>query len=198
MSTEHGPQPPRPIEPLLTAVTEGVVTGYRGLELVVEGLRESLRLQAGSPVRPSSGGTTRPAAAFHREDAPRRRSAPVSPAGVRNPAGLVQDLAAIVVEALGVAGTLVEDVAEAIGDQTHGGGGGGQECLPTLALRARPHATATTTFTVWNTGPTLLTDVQLRATDLIGDGLRPDTAVTFSPPRSPGSVRARASRSRSP
>jgi uncharacterized membrane protein len=51
-----------------------------------------------------------------------------------------------------------------------------------LALCAAPGATAATTFTVWNTGPTVLTDVQLSATDLIGGSLHgADNAVTFVP-----------------
>ena len=84
-------------------------------------------------------------------------------------------------EALGVAGTLVEDIGEAIGEQTHGLVGAEQR-LQTLALCAAPGETAKTTFTVWNTGPVVLTDVRLSATGLIGGSLHgADEAVTFAP-----------------
>jgi hypothetical protein len=184
MSTQHGQEPPRPMEPLLTAVTDSVATGYQALEHVIEGLRESLRLQAGAPVRTRVVRATRPAAALQPGcDAPAPATHAKGGAGHR--AGLLQDLGGLVAEALGVAGTLVQDVAEAIGEQpTHGSGG--EQCLPTLTLCAAPGATATTTFTVWNTGPTVLTDVELSATDLIGGGLRSaDNAVSFVPPSIP-------------
>ena len=48
MSTQGEPQSPRPIEPLLDAVTDAVASGYQSLEHVIEGLRESLRLNAGA------------------------------------------------------------------------------------------------------------------------------------------------------
>jgi hypothetical protein len=162
------------MEPLLTAVTDSVATGYQALEHVIAGLRESLRLQAGAPAR-APAGAARPAAAFQprRGVSPavfgqrdtfrpaamtssRHRSHSGSTAGAANPAGLVQDVAALVA--------------------------GGQECLPTLALCTAADGTATTSFTVWNTGPTLLTDVQLSATDLIGGSLRsPGNSVKFAP-----------------
>jgi hypothetical protein len=186
------------MEPLLTAVTDSVATGYQALEHVIAGLRESLRLQAGAPAR-APAGAARPAAAFQPRrgvspavfgqrdtfrpaamSSSRHRSHSGSTAGAANPAGLVQDVAALVAEALGVAGTLVQDVAQAIAEQTHESGG--QECLPTLALCTAADGTATTSFTVWNTGPTLLTDVQLSATDLIGGSLRsPGNSVKFAP-----------------
>ena len=177
MSTQDEPQP-RPIEPLLEAVTDSVATGYQALEHVLEGLQESLRLQTGAPLRPRAR-AARPAARFRPGGGPpparRVRT------GAAHRAGLVQDLAGLVTEALGLAGTLVQDVAEAIGEQTHGSAGA-EQCLPTLALCATPGASATTTFTVWNTGPTVLMNVQLSATDLIGGSLRgADNAVTFAP-----------------
>lgn len=200
MPTPDGPHPPSPMEPLLTAVTDSVATGYQALEHVIEGLRESLRLQAGSGTRSPAVSAARPTAAFQGgrgappaasgqrgrlrpmvPGSPRHRPGSHSRAGSPSPAGLVQDLAAIAGDALGVAGTLVEDIAQAIGEQSHGSGG--EECLATLVLCAPAGATATTSFTVWNTGPTLLTDVQLSATDLIGGGLPSldHDAVAFVP-----------------
>jgi hypothetical protein len=160
------------MEPLLTAVTDSVATGYQALEHVLEGLRESLRLQTGSAARVASPARKVPPA--------RRRAAHPPAGGPTIPAGIVQDLAAIIAEGLGLAGTLVEDVAHAIAESAPGPTGA--ECLPALALTAPPGGTAKTQFTVWNTGPTLLTKVELSASDLIGAGLRiPEQTVEFAP-----------------
>src|SRR5438132_1105281 len=122
MATDEGGRPRGSIEPLVAGVSDGVAAGYQALELVIEGLRESLRLQSRSaPATP--------------------RLAAASPAaGQSVPRGLIEDLAAIIAELLGRAGAIAQDVGQTIGDQSEYRAG--PTCIPELALKARAGKTA--------------------------------------------------------
>lgn len=190
MASDQEPEPTRPMEPLLAAVRDSVASGYQTLEHVIEGLAESLRLQSGAAPRrpvPSRGAAGPPSVRVSRgRTAPRplsgRPPSPRTPPPSRTvPVGLVQDLAAVFAELLGTAGAFAEEVAHTIAEQA--AGTPDDTCLPVLTACTAPGGTATTDFTVWNTGATALQDVTLRATDLVSAITRnPEEAVSFTPP----------------
>ena len=189
MASDQEPEPTRAMEPLLAAVSDSVASGYQALEHVIEGLAESLRLQSGAVARrpaPSRGVPRQPSvrvsqgrSAFRPPAA--RPSSPRAPAAPRAvPVGLVQDLAAVFAELLGTAGAFAEEVAQTIAEQA--AGTPDDTCLPVLTARAAPGGTATTDFTVWNTGAAALKGVALQATDLVSASARsPEDAVSFTP-----------------
>jgi hypothetical protein len=185
MASDQEPEPTRAMEPLLAAVSDSVASGYQALEHVIEGLAESLRLQSGAVARrpaPSRGAPRQPSVRVSQGRSAPRPSSPRAPAPPRAvPVGLVQDLAAVFAELLGTAGAFAEEVAQTIAEQA--AGTADDTCLPLLTARAAPGGTATTDFTVWNTGAAALKGVALRATDLVSASARsPEDAVSFAPP----------------
>src|SRR6476620_7530112 len=101
MAAEDEGRARRPIEPLASVVSESVTLGYGALELVLEGLSESLRIQSGRSPGASHEGqsatASEPAGASARGPARGSASAPPDPAAA---AGLVGDFAAIAAELL--------------------------------------------------------------------------------------------------
>jgi hypothetical protein len=189
MATEEGGNPRRPIEPLVSVVSDSVSLGYSALELVVEGLRESLRIQPGRGGAPRAGaaraGAARPGAA--RGAAAGRPTVPLSGAGnPRNPTGgssaaLLGDLAAIAAELFERAGAVAAEVANTVSERVSQPADA--PSIPELIVDAVAGETTTLEFSVWNTGPTALRKVTLQATDLIGAEHRSlKGAVTFRPP----------------
>src|SRR3981081_3568908 len=91
------------IDPLVAGVSDGVSYGYQALERVLQGLAESLQVQAraGAPRRASPA--PQPGEALV-PTGPR-------PAGVL---GLVDELAQVFAELLGRGGELAQDVARSI------------------------------------------------------------------------------------
>jgi hypothetical protein len=186
MATEHGEDRRRSIDPFFVGVSDGVAAGYQALERVVEGLQESLRLRAETSGRPVS--------VTPRGD--RRRGARSAVGGARSagarseragsgrrpePLDLVDQLASMFAELLSRGGELAQDVAESIAEQASAGPSAG--CVPELLLEAVPDQEKTVEFSVWNTGATLLREVTLSATELIGEGLRaPPDVISFAPP----------------
>jgi hypothetical protein len=158
MATEPGEGARRPIDPLVAGVRDGVTTGYQALEGVLEGLRESLRQRAEPSGRSGS---------VARRTAGRRRS------GRRaEPLDLVDELATTFAELLSRGGELAQEVAESINEQMSTGPRAG--CVPEISLEgvAGEPEPAKGEFSVWNTGATLLREVNVTATDLIGEGRR--------------------------
>ena len=156
MATEPGEGARRPIDPLVAGVRDGVTTGYQALEGVLEGLRESLRQRAETGGR--SGSVTR-------RTTERRRS------GRRlEPLDLVDELATTFAELLSRGGELAQEVAESINEQASTGPRAG--CVPEISLKGVAGEPAKVEFSVWNTGATLLREVNVTATDLIGEGRR--------------------------
>jgi hypothetical protein len=145
------------IDPLVEGVTDGVSHGYQALERVLEGLAQSLRVQG----RGGAAGSG------------------VTPAG--RPSA-VDHSTQIVIELLHRAGDLAHGVAHTVARQAPGGAAQ-QAGAHEVVLKAAPGERSSADFKVWNTGPTLLRELTLHASDLHGEGRQiPSTAVTFTPP----------------
>jgi hypothetical protein len=197
MATDQGGQPRRPIEPLVGVVTDGVALGYQALELVVEGLRESLRIQT-SAAQPQATGSGRPRATYRRPSKTYGQPAvtvghdQAQPSPAPPPAGagagaaassgaLISDLAGIASELLTRAAAVAGEVASAAGTRSAQAAAG--PSIPELIVEAPAGENATLEFQVWNTGSSALRTITLNATDLIGaDRAAIDNAVSFKPP----------------
>jgi hypothetical protein len=161
MTTPRG-EPPHPF---VSGVSDGAWYGYQALERVIEGLAESLRLQA-------------------RTGAPRQVRRPYPRAGQTPPRAtpaLVDELAYVFAQLLGRAGELAQEVSGSIVHQAESARA--EPCIPQLPLEAAAGTRACVQFKVWNTGSTVLRQVTLTPTDLIGAAGRIGSkAVTFAPP----------------
>jgi hypothetical protein len=169
-SDQDGQSRPR-IQPLVDVATEGAALGYQALELVVAGLRESLRLQ------PSSRHAATSAAALKGR---RQTDSGPSLPGRAAAGGLAADVAAIAGEMFKRAGAAADEIARVLPKQE------GQERAPTpvseLAAEAAPGQTATSEFSIWNTSPMALRRIRVSATGLIGPGdAKIDEPVKFEP-----------------
>ena len=187
MASEHGDRPRRPIDPLVTVVSDSVSLGYSALELVVEGLRESLRIQSGrdgGAQRRPAGRPTVPlssAARAHASAAGSVRAAGSAPASLSASAALLGDLAAVAAELFGRAGAVAAEVASTVSERVSQPSEA--PSIPELIVGAVAGETTTLEFSVWNTGATALRKVTLQATDLLGAEHRSlKDVVTFRPP----------------
>lgn len=150
-------------EPIVGGARDGVETGYRALESVLEGLRESLRRVA--PPRAEKE-TARAAATPRSADVP-----------------AVDDLFGLLARALRYASELADDLADALGtvgdddDRESPTTGSQLEAEPVL-----PGETATVLFHVHNRTPNATGVVTFSATALHGDaGAIGSDAVRFDP-----------------
>jgi hypothetical protein len=175
MASEQGDRSRRPIEPLVTVVSESVSLGYSALELVVEGLRESLRLQSGRGAARTGRATVplsvRPATGAGQEGAqsgPQSGAQTQGRATLTTSAALVGDFAAIAAELFGRAGAVASEVASTVSERV--AQPAQTPSIPELVVDAVVGEPTTLEFSVWNTGPTALRKVVLNATDLIGSG----------------------------
>jgi hypothetical protein len=184
MAREHTGKPRRAIDPLVGVATEGVGLGYQAVELVMEGLRESLRLQSrrGAPPPPSASRSDSAAVPLRAAEPTTGRAAHSPPnSSPAVAAGLAADAAEIVAELFARAGSVVEEIAHALGERSDRLADAGPS-VPELPLEVEAGQPGTLEFTVWNTGPTALRAVTLSATDLIGAGTRANQdAITFTP-----------------
>jgi hypothetical protein len=181
MTSEQGDRPRRPIEPLVSVVSDSVSLGYSALELVVEGLRESLRIQSGRGGAGQRGSARRPSG---RPAVPLSSASPGAGSAASNlstSAALLGDLAAIAAELLGRAGAVAAEVANTVSERV--AQPTEAPSIPELIVDTVAGETATLEFSVWNTGPTALRKVTLQATELIGSEHRAlKDAITFRPP----------------
>jgi hypothetical protein len=201
MATDQRGQARRPIEPLVDVVTDSVALGYQAVELVVEGLRESLRVRAAAPPgsSPPYGRPPRPYPRTRRTYAapgakPPRvyGTEPPPPSGTSHPGAgaaassgaLIGDLAGIASELLQRAGTVAAEVASAASARAgQAADTGAPPSVPELVASAAAGDCASIDFCVWNTGATALRTVKLSVTDLIGpDGTALAGQMTFDPP----------------
>jgi len=159
-------------EPFVAGISDGVTTGYQALEYVLVGLRESIRLRrrtgtgraqdSGGAKGTGGGGSTRS----------RHAGDPLD----------LDDLLGFFAGLLENAGEIVEEVGHYVRDRT------GDPTKPHAHGRLDPvQANAgeegAVKFHVHNTGSSLLREVDLVATELIGDeGRIGHAAVTFEPP----------------
>src|ERR1700758_4713871 len=162
MASEQGDRPRRPIEPLVSVVGDGVSLGYSALELVVEGLRESLRIQSGRGGARQRGPSGRPAVPLSSTPRSGGSAAP----SLSTSAALLGDLAAIAAELFGRAGAVAAEVANTVSERV--AQPAEAPSIPELIVGTVAGGTATLEFSVWNTGPTALRHVTLQATELIG------------------------------
>jgi hypothetical protein len=151
---------------MVGVATDAARLGYQAAELVLVGMRESVRLQsAKAPGRPAPGTPTVPV---------RDPSQPV-------PTNLVGDVASIFAELLGRAGKAAGEFAQTLTDQSGHTRGGSAE-VPELEIEGVAGKTTTLEFAVWNTGTSILRQIRMSATDLVGAGERtPVDAITFKP-----------------
>lgn len=166
MATEQGGQPRGP---MVGVATDAARLGYQAVELVFVGMRESVRLRSagasGQAPAPATGAPTVPV---------RDQSQPA-------PTNLVGDVASIIAELLGRAGSVAGEVAQTLSDQT-GQARGGPASVPELEVNGVAGKTTTLEFAVWNTGVSVLRQIRMNATDLVGAGERtPVNAITFKP-----------------
>jgi hypothetical protein len=197
MAKQRGEQTGRASHPLVGVATDGVGLGYQAVELVVEGMRESLRLQSGRgsagtgghppsglmmPLRDAGSGSGGSGSAG---GGPAGPGGPAGRPGGSAPSGLVADVAAIIAELLTRAGAVAEEVAQTLTQQSTRSGGDGA-AMHELSVDGTAGATAELEFSVWNTGATALRGVKLSATDLLGPARRiAAKLVAFSPAELP-------------
>jgi hypothetical protein len=146
------------VDPLVAGVSEGVAAGYKALELVIDGLGESLRRnpRAGDPSE------TR---------ARRAGAGGAPPAG-----GADADLAELIAEVLGRVADSLKDVSEHVRVRRPGAL---PPERPVLGLRGPAGTAVTDEFRITNTGASALREIEFEVTDLIGAaGEIPADAVT--------------------
>ncbi len=166
MATEQGGGPRGP---MAGVATDAARLGYQAAELVFVGMRESVRLQ-------SAKASSQPTA-----DASATPTFPVRDTSQPVPTNLVGDVAAIVAELLNRAGSMAGEVAQTLSDQSGQARGGGP-AVPELEITGVAGKTTKLEFAVWNTGVTVLRQIRMNATDLVGAGDRtPVDAITFKP-----------------
>jgi len=186
MASERGDQPRRPIEPLVSVVTESVALGYEAVELVVEGLRESLRLQTGGRVGGARARAGQPpggaGGAGGAGGGPRRRHASSREAGRASSGALLGEFAGLAAELLGRAGAIAADIADSAA--AHAAGAPEAPSVPELVVKAEPGGRGGAELSVINHGSTALRHVTIAATDLLGAGQQvvKKAAITFDPP----------------
>jgi hypothetical protein len=149
-------------EPFIIGISEGVNAGYKALEYVLEGLRESVRLRRGS------GGSLASSARQQQQ-----RGGGDRPLDLDHVVGMVGDL-------LGSASDLAQEVARTVGERTSRAG----EHEPhhdRLTIKVPQGAKRSTEFCVHNTSTKILKDVKLSATSLVADGETLADVVDFVP-----------------
>lgn len=161
MASEHEDQPRRPIEPLVSVVTESVALGYEAVELVLEGLRQSLRIQSGKPA-PQRARSAPPSLAAR----PRSRGSSSRAAGRAGSGQLLGELAGVAAELLGRAEALALEISETAA--ARGAGPTEGPSVAELRVEATQGTEARAELSVINHASTALRDVELSATDLVG------------------------------
>jgi hypothetical protein len=153
----------------VAGIRDGVAAGYDALEYVLEGLRASIERRGGGArgeagIRQGAGGYER------------RRH------GYGAPLDVVDDLTGIAAEIIGLVGEVAQETAESITERARKPARRGG--YAPLELAAEPGKEANVEFHVWNTTSTVLSRVDLVASDLVDHEERIDAdAVTFDPPR---------------
>jgi hypothetical protein len=164
-ATGKGDHAGRGREPLFVGITDGVAAGYKALEYVLAGLAESVRLRR----RTGTGGGQ----AGHFEGDSEHPGAPLN----------IDELVHMFAKLLYDAGEVVQEVANYIGERTWEPGEPHPKVSHDVVLTALPGRKATGEFHIDNTSGSVLSDVELIATDLAGDDDRriPAGAVVFDP-----------------
>lgn len=175
----------RPLDPVIAGLLDGANAGYQALESVLQGLHEGLRRQAArpGPSPPPPAGTPRTGFAPI-TPAPGPGSRALTPPGpTGRPGELLGHMLGIVDGLLGVATNMTRSLtdlntAREFAPTTRAAAGRPLQ----VVVRANPGADATGEFELWNTGPSMLTDVTFRAADLMGSPSNiSDRAVSFNP-----------------
>jgi hypothetical protein len=162
MADDPGSSRRRPVDPLVAGVGEGVAAGYRALELVLDGLGESMRRN--------------PRAADPGESRARRAGIGSAP-----PAGEADaDLAELIADVLGRVADSLKDVSEHVRVRQPGAL---PPERPALGLRGPAGTTVTDEFRITNTGASALREIKFEVTDLLGAAAKiPADAVTVDFP----------------
>jgi hypothetical protein len=149
-------------EPFIVGISEGVNAGYKALEYVLEGLRESMRLRRTGRAGMLPG------------NARQQRAGGGRPLDLDQVVGMVGDL-------LGSASDVAQEFARTVGERTVKAG----EHEPhhdRLTIEVPQGGKGATDFCVHNTSTTVLTNVKLTATTLVAKGEPLADVVAFDPP----------------
>jgi hypothetical protein len=148
-------------EPFIVGISEGVNAGYKALEYVLEGLRESVRL------RRSDGGTL---ASNARQQ---QRGGGGKPLDLDQVVGMVGDL-------LGSASDVAQEVARTVGERT-AKGAPHEPHSDRLSIKVEQGGKGAIDFCVHNTSTKILRNVKLMATNLVAPGESLPGVVDFEP-----------------
>jgi hypothetical protein len=149
-------------EPFIIGISEGVNAGYKALEYVLEGLRESMRLRR-----------TGRAGMLPSNARQQQRGGGGRPLDLDQVVGMVGDL-------LGSASDVAQEVARTVGERT-AKGGHHEPHHDRLTIEVPQGGKSSTDFCVHNTSMTVLTNVKLTATSLVADGESFADVVDFEP-----------------
>ena len=190
MAADRGEPRRRTIDPIVSAVADGVAAGYRTVESVLLGVSESARMRSAARVTgraPAAAATSASARARSTTAAGARARSPKTGAGARAapdmpPPTIVGELADLTVGFLDGLGDAVREIAGDIAERDRFADDPRHH---TLASEGAPGETVDDEFLLSNTGPTALKELTFEATDLIGDAEAPipATAVSFTPKR---------------
>ena len=178
MASKRGDESRKPIEPLVSVVTDSVALGYEALELVLEGLRESLRLKSGGRFGGSPASTDSPAIGSGSGG----RHSGARDSGRATSGALLRDFAEVAAELLGRAGAIAADVAGAAAANVPAERDEGPTVIE-RSVEAPAGGKGSTSISVINHGSTALGNIALSATDLVGAGRTPvkASAISFDP-----------------
>jgi hypothetical protein len=179
-----------PIGPLASGLGDGVQHGFRAVDSVAEGLRESLHLRATrrsyASHQTTSNVTSRPGVTA-RPGAPRATDTTgvtgVTPAPGMSGA-ITGELLRLFGEVLGTAGDVAQEVARTLSGYHPCAWDDQDVTLDQVLVQESATDVLPGEFTIWNTGAGDLRDVVFTATDLVGPNRKriSDTKVHCDPP----------------
>jgi hypothetical protein len=159
----QGGQGRRGSEPFIVGISEGVNAGYQALEYVLQGLRESVRLRR-------TGRGAPPAANAQQH----QRAGGGRALDLDQVVGMVGDL-------LGSASDVAQEVARTVGERAVKGTTHHESHQARLSIEAPQGGEGSTEFCVHNPTASVLKNVKLMATDMVGDAGQIAAAVDFEP-----------------
>jgi hypothetical protein len=149
-------------EPFIIGISEGVNAGYKALEYVLEGLRESVRLR-----RTGTSGTLA-------SNARQQQRGSGRPLDLDQVVGMVGDL-------LGSASDVAQEVARTVGERSAKAVQPESHHHDRLSIEVPQAGEGSTEFHVHNTTQSVLKEVKLFATDMVGDAGQIASVVDFEP-----------------
>jgi hypothetical protein len=175
----------RPLDPVIAGLLDGANAGYQALESVLAGLHEGLRRQAARPgAAPPPTGASPAGFAPDTDSGAGPGSRALTPTDRTARAGeLLDHMLGIVDGLLGVATNMTRNLADLNTTRRFGPAPQAAAGPLQVVIRASPGLRGAGDFVLWNTGPSILSDVSFTATDLVGGPPSiPSRAVSLNPP----------------